>query len=322
MAVRIIVKHKLTDEEYKEYSLDFSQDTISLGRQESNDVPLPDQKVSRKHAMIVAQGNDFYLIDLGSSNGTILNNVKLKPKEKKLLRDNDIIKIEKFEIIFRVKDIDFTPESLEGTKTIARKMVEEILKVLGTNGEHPVIKVVEGTNEGDSIVLTKDVRKILIGRDKECDFILLDISVSRKHAEIIQDWNGEIRISDLNSTNGTFVNDKEIKTNYKLNDRDYITIGNTRLIFLNPRERYLDQFEVPTPIPMGREEVEIQEKEKITPSNYQEEKKEKEGEEEKIVISPPSEVKPTTSKLEIIFLIIGGAVLLLGTIILIVLLFL
>lgn len=322
MAVRIIVKHKLTDEEYKEYSLDFSQDTISLGRQESNDVPLPDQKVSRKHAMIVAQGNDFYLIDLGSSNGTILNNVKLKPKEKKLLRDNDIIKIEKFEIIFRVKDIDFTPESLEGTKTIARKMVEEILKVLGTNGEHPVIKVVEGTNEGDSIVLTKDVRKILIGRDKECDFILLDISVSRKHAEIIQDWNGEIRISDLNSTNGTFVNDKEIKTNYKLNDRDYITIGNTRLIFLNPRERYLDQFEVPTPIPMGREEVEIQEKEKITPSNYQEEKKEKEGEEEKVVISPPSEVKPTTSKLEIIFLIIGGAVFLLGTIILIVLLFL
>lgn len=315
MVVRIIVKHKLTDKEPKEYSLDFAQDAISLGRQESNDIPLPSQGVSRKHAMIVGQENNFYLIDLGSGNGTILNDKLLKPKEKNLLRDNDIIKIEDFELTFKVEEFDFTPEKMEGTKTIARKMVDEILKVLGIDGEHPAIKVVEGTEEGQSIMFTKDVRKILIGRDKECNLILSDKSVSRKHAEVIQDWAGEFTISDLDSTNGTFVNDRVIKTNYKLKDRDYITIGATRLIFLNPRERYLDQFDIPTPIPMGKEEVEVNDKEKIPPAaNHQEEEKEK-------IIPPPPPIKSTISKLEIIFLIIGGIVVL-GAIVLIVLLFL
>jgi len=323
MVVRITVKHKLTDKEPKEYSLNFSQDVITIGRQEVNEIPLPSQNISRKHAMIVEQENDFYLVDLESAHGTILNNKPLKPKEKNLIRDGDIIKIENFELTFKIEDFTFTEENLEGTKTIARKMIEEIVKVLGSDEENPMIKVIEGEEKGQSIILFKDVREMLIGRDKKCHLRLSDRSVSGIHAKIIQDWSGEITISDLNSTNGTFVNDIMIKTNYKLNDRDYIIIGATRLIFIDPRKSYLDKFDIPTPITMGMKELQIEnqvedkdKKEEQIPSLPQEQK-----EKEKITLPPQIKIPLSISKFEITFLIIGGVILLMGVIWLIISLF-
>src|SRR5262249_3620777 len=48
--------------------------TCSIGRAPSNQVVLMDDKVSRRHAVIHAQDvEEFWLVDLGSSNGTYLN---------------------------------------------------------------------------------------------------------------------------------------------------------------------------------------------------------------------------------------------------------
>ncbi len=50
------------------------QDNCSIGRATSNLLVLRDDKVSRKHAMIHYQGeNEYWLVDLGSANGTYLN---------------------------------------------------------------------------------------------------------------------------------------------------------------------------------------------------------------------------------------------------------
>lgn len=310
MVVKIIVRHKLTNEEPKEYPLTFSKDTIiTIGRQESNEVPLISQEVSRKHAEILMQDKDFYLIDLQSANGTILNDKKLKPKEKNLLRDGDVIKIDKFELIFKVEDFVFTEEDNQGTKTIAKEMLKELMKVFGVEGEHPMIRVIDGENEGKKFIFTNDITKIIIGRDDECDMVLSDTTVSRKHSEIVQNWTGEIAISDLNSTNGTFVNDNKINTNYRLNDGDRITIGTNQLIFIDPRRRSLYHFNIPTPIPMmGKNEIKIKE-EKV------------EEQEEKIPPTDPSEIKSLgIGKFEIIALTICGIVIIVA-IVFIVLLF-
>jgi adenylate cyclase len=50
------------------------QGTCYIGRSPSNHLVLSEEKVSRRHAMIHAQGaGEFWLVDLGSSNGTYLN---------------------------------------------------------------------------------------------------------------------------------------------------------------------------------------------------------------------------------------------------------
>jgi diguanylate cyclase (GGDEF)-like protein len=65
---------------------------------------------------------------------------------------------------------------------------------------------------------------LVIGRDADCDICIRDESVSRRHASIHPDGDA-YRIRDLQSTNGTFVNDVRV-TVQKLKDGDYLHIGN------------------------------------------------------------------------------------------------
>ena len=68
-------------------------------------------------------------------------------------------------------------------------------------------------------------RPLVIGRGDDCDIRLTDHSVSRKHARIEPSPEG-YRVSDQNSTNGTFVNDKQLERGALLHDGDYLRVGN------------------------------------------------------------------------------------------------
>ena len=65
---------------------------------------------------------------------------------------------------------------------------------------------------------------VFVGRDNDCQICLDDQSVSRRHARIQPGIDGYYAV-DLQSTNGTFVNDRPA-TMYKLQDGDYVRIGN------------------------------------------------------------------------------------------------
>lgn len=69
-----------------------------------------------------------------------------------------------------------------------------------------------------------------IGRESKNDIVIPDINVSRVHAEIRQDESGAWILTDLGSTNGTFVNGRQIKST-ALSDADRIIVGTTNLEF-------------------------------------------------------------------------------------------
>jgi diguanylate cyclase (GGDEF)-like protein len=66
--------------------------------------------------------------------------------------------------------------------------------------------------------------RLTLGRDSDCDICLSDLSVSRHHARIQPGMDGYY-VVDLQSTNGTFVNDKAASM-CKLKDGDYLRFGN------------------------------------------------------------------------------------------------
>jgi len=78
-----------------------------------------------------------------------------------------------------------------------------------------------------------------IGRDPANDFVVDDIEVSRNHAKITCN-EGEYRIEDLNSTNGTLLNGRKILSPEKLKDGDLINLGETN-IFEFSLEKEVDQ---------------------------------------------------------------------------------
>lgn len=67
----------------------------------------------------------------------------------------------------------------------------------------------------------------IIGRSNDADFRLPDTGVSRQHAEITWDGHDAVLV-DLQSTNGTTVNDTPIE-NWLLADGDVITMGHSHI---------------------------------------------------------------------------------------------
>lgn len=84
------------------------------------------------------------------------------------------------------------------------------------------LKVIEGKQTGTLIPLNRD--KFLIGREEDCQLRPNSDLVSRHHCVIaIDDFT--VRIRDLGSTNGTFVNNQRITTQVVLKQGDQIRIG-------------------------------------------------------------------------------------------------
>ena len=85
-----------------------------------------------------------------------------------------------------------------------------------------------GGRAGESFEAIGD--RALIGRSPECDVFLDDVTVSRRHAELVREGQ-TFTIRDLGSLNGTFVNKRRIETSV-LEDDDEVQIGKYRMTFL------------------------------------------------------------------------------------------
>ena len=71
---------------------------ISIGRDPSNDVVLPDAMVSRRHAVIEYRGSQYYVRDCNSSNGSLVNGDRVSERS---LRDGDLVAIGTARLLFR-----------------------------------------------------------------------------------------------------------------------------------------------------------------------------------------------------------------------------
>lgn len=82
----------------------------------------------------------------------------------------------------------------------------------------------------NDMAFTLTGERMSIGRETSNQISIPDINVSRRHAEIRREANGHWVLSDLGSTNGTFVNGRRIKS-APLHDADMIVIGTTNMEF-------------------------------------------------------------------------------------------
>jgi len=93
----------LTDTTGREHPL--TDETITIGRAVENDIVITSKRVSREHARLRREGWRAILEDLGSTNGTFLNDERvLTPVE---LHDEDCITIGDVTLIFHDPDITY-----------------------------------------------------------------------------------------------------------------------------------------------------------------------------------------------------------------------
>lgn len=117
--------------------------------------------------------------------------------------------------------IAFTPEEEDEATTT--------LEDVGIHG--PALVVRSGGGRAGEIFHPTGERTV-IGRSPDCDIFLDDVTVSRRHAVLIE-RSGNFFIEDEGSLNGTFLNRRRIES-AQVNDNDELQIGKYRLTFLQP----------------------------------------------------------------------------------------
>ncbi|WP_017716996.1 FHA domain-containing protein [Kamptonema formosum] len=168
-----------------------SKDTIVIGRAPNCDIRIDASVISSRHAELRRRSNGYEIVDLGSTNGLLSEGHRI---DRKVLADGDVLQIG--------GEVTLTYELAPAT--VMPTAVEQL-----------------------------DLRgrtSLSLGRDPQNDTAIDHPAVSRFHAKIVKQA-GSWTITDLNSTNGTFVNGKQIDAERVLMAGDTIRIGPCSLVF-------------------------------------------------------------------------------------------
>jgi ABC-type multidrug transport system ATPase subunit/pSer/pThr/pTyr-binding forkhead associated (FHA) protein/ABC-type multidrug transport system permease subunit len=182
---------------------------VTIGRLDGNDLVLSDPAVSGRHARVVFEAGEVFIEDLGSRNGTYLNDDDT-PVARALLRPGDVIRLGDTQLPAGIFFNDAEPER-PGQAADDNGILKTAL------GEGP--PVAHGTLD-----LSGRRGAFVLGRDPSCDFQLDYPMVSLRHAKLTIERTGAT-IQDLGSSNGTFVNGVRIGRTTAIRPRDWIALG-------------------------------------------------------------------------------------------------
>lgn len=173
-----------------------NQEIFVIGRRPGCAVCFPNEmRMSSEHAQIITDGTGMFIVDMGSRNGTFVNDKKLSPGNPHPINERD-------EIYF-------------GSKSIVRGSFKKESQSSGTGT----------TSDLSQLFVKKPV--LVVGRSPDCDVVVDHPSVSRKHLEISKHPSqpDAYYVRDLGSLNGTFVNGERISGTKKVQVKDFIFIG-------------------------------------------------------------------------------------------------
>src|SRR5262249_13487572 len=139
---------------------------VTIGRSRESDIFLPDQWLSRHHAEIRQRTDGYYVLDLQSKNGTLLNGQPVR--EERRLREGDVITLGEHSLTFCVDELEDEPPDPEGTRVFS-------VRELSDNATKPAIDPSELQHQNRVLaVLSKAASELVVHRPLKqlFDFVL------------------------------------------------------------------------------------------------------------------------------------------------------
>jgi len=217
---RFVVHYRLGQGRWEQYWP--SKEEIILGRAADCDIRLPSNDVSRRHARLVLAPEGPRLTDLGSLNGTQIEDKPIPPGRAVSLPLGRPFTICAYTFVVGREAHAESREHPEFIRLRVRERFEEPVRV---EDKSPTLEA----KEIKPPLLTQSLdlgtcNRLSIGRAADNRLVLDHPLVSRYHAEI-ERVGQRVQLRDLHSTNGVYVNRKRIEHQAWLKDGDRIQIG-------------------------------------------------------------------------------------------------
>lgn len=216
-------------------------DKVSIGRHPDSFIHLNSAHISKEHAIIVRDGNSYFLVDR-STNGTLLNGIRIERDKRTPVKPGDLISIAEYQISVTGEDIVKTvaapqrqpapdyaepfEDEEELLSTYAPTSFEDVIKTIDPGDEASYLVFVGGERDGQRIELRGSAAEIFIGRGQNCQVRIQHPAIAQMHAKVRMDWAG-ITVYDLNTQGGSgvFINGVRITSSRKLHNGDEISFG-------------------------------------------------------------------------------------------------
>jgi len=176
---------------------------LTIGRDRSNDLIINDASVSDFHAEVRLTASGLEIVDLLSASGTFVNELRVSQRHQ--LAAWDVLRLGSVEL-------EVNDPSVHRPRDWVLRGQSDLLA-----GQFLTIKPTT-----------------LIGRGSDCDLVIEDVSLSRHHAELTA-TESMLRVRDLGSANGTFVNGERIRDGRIAHD-DSIRFGDREFLVVAPVE--------------------------------------------------------------------------------------
>jgi pSer/pThr/pTyr-binding forkhead associated (FHA) protein len=208
------------------------QSHVRIGRDPRGEVVLGDVGVSRAHARILCAETEIVLEDLGSTNGTLVNDRKIGAKEKCPLRHGDIIRVGRsvIQLLMRISRRisgklawGKVPRRAEGNEGSAASP-----RLFQLEGLEPLLLLVPDRGVVARHPLSSD--RVRIGRSPESDIAAGDPSLSEHHAEIVYNKQG-FHLVDSGSGTGTYLDGLPVRA-APLKSGSYLRFGKLKALFV------------------------------------------------------------------------------------------
>jgi hypothetical protein len=212
-----------------EYPLD--KERMTVGRRSRCDVHIDNMAISGEHAAIVTIGNDSFLEDLESTNGTKVNG---KPIKKYVLQHRDVIELGKYQLTY----VNENQPSLESalTRVPLRKM-EALMQASKATQSSAATKRKIDTEATQPIAPMKFGRlKMLDGEDAgkvvSLNRSLLTLGKSGEQLAVVTRRAEGYFLTHVEGEQQPVVNQKPIGLQaYQLSDQDVIEVAGSKMLF-------------------------------------------------------------------------------------------
>lgn len=222
-----------------------SESVVHIGRGKDNELVIEEPRSSRRHCRVFETPHGYFIEDLESRNGTILNGSKV---EKSVLSEGDTFEIGGTRLHFGVAPAE-KPVDSDGSPNIDSTLLdddsqertqesreESTASLVGESDsrvdEEVFLQCSRGELEGERVVV--DALPFTIGRKADNSLSLRDGRASGYHARILK-RDSNYYVEDMGSKNGTHIGGRPISGETRLRRGANLVIGEHKFVVHVPK---------------------------------------------------------------------------------------